>query len=173
VIRRFIVLARVGALTATVSLGFAGVVAAYKIPGVPAGTPGGPPTKPTTTNAGPGSTKGAGTATANTAKALGTSLAGLTNLELADQGTFTITVHFPTGGTMVAHVSTNGKSIGTGVAGRNNKGTGPLGMNFSSSGRSLLRSNVGKSLTLLIKMTFVPKGGSKDTVSQVTLKTVG
>jgi hypothetical protein len=160
-------------------------VSAYSVPKPPkAGTPGGPPSTPTTTTSSGSKTgsktgttsaavKAAEKATASAATALGDKFEGYTALELSKLGTITIKVTFPRGGTMLARVTALGTTIGQGYAGRADKGTQPMSLSFSTKGRSLLAKQVGKSVTLTIKLTFSPNVKHGTIVSSsVTLKTL-
>ena len=152
---------RLAAIVAVLGLIVAAPAAAYKVP-KPPGSPGGPPTKP---KGGTGSTKAGATT-------LGTKLAGFTAGELAKQGTFTVTVKFPAGGTMLGSVTGGGKVIGQGFAGRANKGTEPMGLTFSTRGKAYLESVNGQAVKLTIKLTFVPNNKKKKIqTSTVTITT--
>jgi hypothetical protein len=160
------------ALIAVLLLAFAAAAVAYTLP-KPPGTSGGPPTPPKTTSGNkPASTTAAGKTTATGATAIGTKLAALTNLELATQGTFTVTVSFPAGGSMLARVTapTVGM-IGQGFAGRANKGTEPLSLTFTAKGIAFLIAHAATPETLTIKLTFTANKGGKATSSTVTVTT--
>jgi len=170
--------AKLTALLAALGLVFAATATAYSLP-KPKGSPGGPPTPPTTTAGGGGGSgggnfaadKAAGAATSSGATALGTKLAGQTNSELATQGTFTITVRFPKGGSMLAKVTSGKTTLGQGFAGRANKGKGPLSLSFSAKGKTFLSAHAGQAVKLTVKLTFVPNGKGKIIKSTVTLTT--
>jgi hypothetical protein len=149
-------------IVAALGLFFAGVAGAYTIP-KPPGSPGGPPTKP---SGGSGTTK-------STATAVGNKLAGDTAGELAAQGTFTVTVNFPFGGTALARVSApNGVGeIGQGYAGRATKGSGPLSVTFTTKGKAYLNSVNGQAIKLTIKVTFTPNNKHKKAESSTTTVT--
>lgn len=148
-------------IVAALGLLVAGVAGAYTIP-KPPGSPGGPPTKP---SGGTGTTKPIATS-------VGSKLAGFTAGELAAQGTFTITVKFPFGGTALARVSApNVGEIGQGFAGRATQGTGPLSVTFSSKGTAYLNSVNGQAVTLTIKVTFTPNNTHHKAQSSTTTVT--
>jgi hypothetical protein len=165
----------VAVLLTVLGLTFAAVAAAYTIP-KPAGSAGGPPTAPKTTSTSkkPGATSTpAAKDTAAGATGLGTKLAALTNTELATQGSFTVTVTFPTGGTMLASASAPGVgTIASGFAGRANKGTEPLTMTFTAKGKAFLLAHPTTSETLTIKLVFTPNKGSTVSSSTVTVATL-
>jgi hypothetical protein len=164
--------AKLTAVLAALGLVFAATAMAYSLP-KPKGSPGGPPTPPQTSGGGGNSAanQAAGAATSSGATALGTKLAAQTNAELANQGTFTVTVTFPKGGTMLAKVTSGKTILGQGFAGRATKGKGPLSLSFSAKGKTFLLAHAGQAVKLTVKLTFVPNGKGKIVHSTVTLTT--
>jgi hypothetical protein len=154
-------IARLTMICAVGALALAPVASAYKVPGIPPGKPGGPPTKP---KGGNGTSKGA-------AKAIGKDLAGFTDLELANLGSFTVKLHLPKPGTMLCTVAAGSTPLGAGSATSTKGGKKVnLTVKFTKNGKKFLKAHNGQATTLTVTCTFTPKKG-KSATSIATLKT--
>lgn len=142
------------------SLILASSAVAYKIPGVPKGQAGGPPTKP----------KGGGSTTKAGASKLGTALAGNTASELAKIGHFTVKIRVTGAGMLAGAAKSGSTALGSGSATTTTSGPVSLTLTFSSAGKAFLNAHAGKSVTIIVSLSFTPKKGKAKT-STVKIKT--
>jgi hypothetical protein len=141
----------------------ASAAGAYNIPGTKPGTPGGPPTKPTPKGPAPKTAIGRENRAAaeRAAHSLGVALAGLTNLELADHGPFTIRIDLPKPGKVDCGVFNANFDFGNSAKVYGSGGGHQFEYNFTIHGEATLKDFEGKHLRLGITCSFRPKGSSE------------
>lgn len=152
--------ARIATLCAILAIAPASVASAYVIPTIPKGKPGGPPTTP---KGGKGSSKKPTTK-------VGNKIAGYTGSELAKMGSVTVTVSFPSAGTIACTLKAGSTLLGSGKATAKKAGSKPLKVTFSSTGKAFLNAHNGKAIKVTVSCSFNPtKKGKKTSKSTSTV----
>lgn len=154
--------ARIATICAILVIAPASVAAAYVIPTIPKGKPGGPPTTP----------KGGKSSSKNPTKKVGKKIAGFTGSELAKKGSVTVTVRFPSAGTIGCQLQAGGTLLGSGKTTAKKATSKPLKVTFTSTGKAYLNAHNGQAIVVKISCSFNPKKKGKKTsksTSTVTL----
>ncbi|MGA2925173.1 MAG: hypothetical protein ABSG43_04155 [Solirubrobacteraceae bacterium] len=147
-IARFAIVLAVGALAV------APAADAYKIPKIPKGKAGGPPTTP----------KGGNSTSKSVTTKIATVIAGYTNTELA-AGKWSIVFTFPAPATIKCTATAAGNNkLASGTATANKAGAKrALAMKFSASGKAFLTAHAGQATQIVVSCKVTPTSGPSAT----------